>query len=122
MAERAAYSPRQSGGMQDIEAPSMAAPKIYADFHNLDDSNQVRLTCAGTLADLSRQGIELREGLRLTLYMDDADDGGQPDELPAEGIAHYCPQEHVWVASVDWDTVRHASEEKKTPNRKMDSA
>lgn len=91
----------------------MAIPKIYADFHNLDDSNRVRLTCAGTLADMSRQGIELREGLPLLLYMDDADDRGQPDELLAEGVAHYCTQEHIWVASVDWDTVRNASEERK---------
>ncbi|HTU91429.1 MAG TPA: hypothetical protein VMF69_15210 [Gemmataceae bacterium] len=91
----------------------MTVPKIYADFHNLDDSNRVRLTCAGTLADLSRQGIELREGLRLTLYMDDADDCGQPDELLADGVAHYHSEEQSWVASVDWDTVRHASEEKE---------
>jgi hypothetical protein len=90
----------------------MAVPKIYADFHNLDDSNRVRLTCAGTLADLSRQGIHLREGLRLTLYMDDADDRGQPDELLADGIVHYYSQEHIWVASVDWGTVRHASDER----------
>jgi hypothetical protein len=91
----------------------MAAPKVYADFHNLDDSNRVRLTCAGTLADLSRQEIELREGLRLALYMDDADDNGQPDELLVEGAAQYCPEEQLWVVSVDWDTVRYASEEGK---------
>lgn len=90
----------------------MSTPKVYADFHNLDDPNRLRLTCAGTLADLSRQGIELREGLVLTLYMDDADDRGQPNELLAEGVAHYCPHEQVWVASVDWDRVRHASEDR----------
>lgn len=86
-------------------------PKIYADFHNLDDFNRLRLTCAGTLAELSRQAIELREGLILTLYMDDADDEGRPDELLAEGIVHYCSEEQVWVASVDWDKVRHASDD-----------
>jgi hypothetical protein len=88
----------------------MDAPKVYADFHNLDDLNRLRLTCAGTLADLARQGIELREGLVLTLFMDDADDQGQSDELLAEGVVHYYPDEQIWVASVDWDTVRHASE------------
>lgn len=69
--------------------------KVYADFHNLDDSNRVRLSCAGTLADLSRQRIELREGLVLTLYMDDADDRGQADELLVEGVVHHCRNEQI---------------------------
>lgn len=87
----------------------MSTPKVYADFHNLDDSNRLRLTCAGTLADLSRQGIELRDGLALTLYMDDVDNQGKLDELFAEGVVHYCPEEEVWVASVNWNTVHHSS-------------
>ena len=61
----------------------MASAKVYADFQNLDDFNRPCLTCAGTQADLVRQGIELRERLVLTLYMDDADDHGHPDELRA---------------------------------------
>lgn len=90
----------------------MASPRIYADFQNLDDSNRVRLTCAGTAADLARQGIELREGLVLTLYMDDADDEGRPDELRAEGVVHYSEAEKSWVATIDWAAIRHASEER----------
>ena len=91
----------------------MTIPKVYADFHNLDDFNRLRLTCAGTIADLARQGIELREGLVLTFHMDDADDQGRPDELLTEGVVQFHPEEHVWVASVDWSAVRHASDEKK---------
>jgi hypothetical protein len=89
----------------------MLKPKIYADFQNLDDSNRLRLTCAGTRQDLAREGIELREGLTLTFYMDDADDRGSPDELRVDGVVHYDECESIWVASVDWSTVRHASEE-----------
>lgn len=92
----------------------MTIPKVYADFHNLDDFNRLRLTCAGTIADLARQGIELREGLVLTFRMDDADDQGQPDELLTEGVVHFHPEEQVWVASIDWSAVRHASEEKRS--------
>ena len=91
----------------------MAVPKVYADFQNLDDHNRLRLTCAGTQADLAHQGVELHEGLRLTLYMDDADDQGQPDELLAEGVVHYNEQEHTWVASIDWSAIRHASDDAK---------
>jgi hypothetical protein len=89
----------------------MFNPKVYADFHNLDDSNRLRLTRAGTMDDLERQNIELREGLVLTFYMDDADDRDEPDELRAEGVVQYDERESTWVASVDWSAVRHASDE-----------
>lgn len=91
----------------------MAGPRLYADFHNLDDLNRVRLTCAGTVADLTHGRIELREGMALTLYTDDADDEGRPDELLADGVARRHEQEGCWVAEVDWSGLRHASEEKK---------
>jgi hypothetical protein len=94
----------------------MANPRVYADFQNLDDFNRPRLTCAGTREDLARQAIQLREGLTLTLYMDDADDQGQPDELRAEGVVHYNEAERCWVAAVDWSALRHASEESPTAN------
>jgi hypothetical protein len=44
----------------------MGLPKVYADFQNLDDLNQLRLTAASTIRDLERQGIQLHEGLFLT--------------------------------------------------------
>ncbi len=89
----------------------MSKPKVYADFHNLDDSNRLRLTCVGTMDDLARWGIELREGLVLTFSMDDADDQGRPDELRAEGVVHYDEDACSWVASIDWFAIRHASDE-----------
>jgi hypothetical protein len=88
----------------------MATPRVYADFQNLDDENRLRLTCAGTRRDLERQGIELREGMPLTLYSDDATDDGQPDELLAEGIVHYDREAACWVAAIDWRALRHASD------------
>jgi hypothetical protein len=89
---------------------------VYADFQNSDDENRLRLTCAGTRQDLQRQGPELREGLALTLYTDDADDEGQPDELLAEGIVHYDEAEKCWVATIDWRKVCHASEKPAAGN------
>ena len=92
----------------------MTGPRLYADFQNLDDFNRIRLTCAGTLADLSRQQIELRDGMAVTLYTDDADDAGQPDELLADGVVRYHGEEKCWVAEVDWSALRHNSDEPKT--------
>jgi hypothetical protein len=60
---------------------------------------------------LERQGIELREGMTLTLYTDDADDEGQSDELLAEGVVHYDKVEQCWVAAINWQAIRHASQE-----------
>jgi hypothetical protein len=89
----------------------MPAPRVYADFHNLDDANRIRLTCAGTLEELSRLGIELHDGLCLTFYMDDANDAGEPDDLLVEGVTTYDAAGQCWVAAVDWHSVRHASDE-----------
>jgi hypothetical protein len=88
----------------------MASPRVYADFQNLDDENRLRLICAGTRRDLKRQGIELQEGMALTFYTDDANDNGQPDELLADGIVHFNKADNCWVAQIDWNAIRHASE------------
>ncbi len=89
----------------------MATPRVYADFQNLDDENRLRLTCAGTRRDLERQGIELRDGMTLTFYTDDANDEGQSDELQAEGVVQFNEAENCWVAAIDWHAIRHASEQ-----------
>jgi hypothetical protein len=88
----------------------MAKPRVYADFHNADPQGRLRLNCAGTLEDLVRQQIQLYDGLQLTLYSDDANEEGQLDELLADGIVCYSVAEHCWVAAIDWDAVRHASD------------
>lgn len=85
-------------------------PRIYADFHNADPQGRVRLNCVGTQEDLSRLGIQLREGLLLDLYCDDADDRGNPDDLQVHGVVRYSPQESFWVAEIDWSSVKHVSE------------
>ena len=95
----------------------MPVSRVYADFHNLDDANRLRLTCAGTAEDLERQGIEMREGLALTFYMDDADDEGRPDDLLVDGVAHYDHAARCWVAIADWNTVRHVSD--AVPNERV---
>ena len=74
---------------------------VYADFQNLDDENRLRLTCAGTRRDIEQQGIELREGMVLTLYTDDATDDGQPSAILARGIIHFNQAENCWVAEID---------------------
>jgi len=54
----------------------MKSPEIYGDFNNLDGQNRIRLTTLGSLSDIARQGIQLRDGLALIVTTDDADDEG----------------------------------------------
>jgi hypothetical protein len=81
----------------------MGKPSIYADFNNADPQGCLRLNCIGTIQDLSRQGVRLREGLELTLH----DEG-----LEAEGEAHFSSEEQVWVARIDWRKIRQQRAEK----------
>jgi hypothetical protein len=87
----------------------MASPLIYADFHNADPQGRLRLTCDGTISDLARLGLQLREGLAIELYMDDANAAGDDDPLRASGIVRFSRGEQCWVAEIDWDAVRNAS-------------
>jgi hypothetical protein len=98
----------------------MNSARVYADFQNLDDDHRLRLTCAGTRDDLIRHGIKLSKGMKLSLYSDDADDQGRPDELQVEGVVEYNDDERCWVASIDWDSIRHASEERSVTAESAD--
>jgi hypothetical protein len=93
----------------------MVPPKVYADFHNADVKGRVRLNCIGTTQNLARQQVKLSEGLELLLYSDDADAEGHPDELLVPGIVEYSQEEQCWVAVIDWDALRHASERRASP-------
>jgi hypothetical protein len=80
----------------------MTRPKVYADFQNADPAGRVRLNCVGTVEDLARHQVALRDGLTLTLYADDADAQGRPEELQADAIVTFSTDENCWVATIDW--------------------
>jgi hypothetical protein len=97
----------------------MVKPKVYADFQNADAKGRLRLNCVGTIEDLARQGITLRDGMPLTFYSDDLDAKGQLDELLVEGIVSFSEEERCWMAAINWSAVHHASEE---PVRQVNGA
>jgi hypothetical protein len=78
----------------------MSRPTVYADFHNADSRGGLRLNCIGTIGDLAEKQIVLGEGLRLLI---------SDDELEADGEVHFAEEEHVWVAVIDWDSIRPRS-------------
>ena len=75
----------------------MSQPAIFADFNNADPRGGVRLNTIGTIEDLSRQGIQLREGMKLILHDDD---------LEADGEAHFSTKENTWIAMINWQAIR----------------
>jgi len=84
----------------------MSKPKVYADFHNADVQGRLRLNCVGTVEDLARQQIVLRDGLLLTLYS---------EELEVEGRVQYSTEENLWVAFIDWAAIKEIGAESTPP-------
>jgi hypothetical protein len=80
-----------------MRSEMMLKPRIFADFHNADPLGRLRLNCAGTIRDLSEQGVRLSDGLGLDLYGED---------LEVEGQARFSAEEHGWVAVIDWEAIR----------------
>jgi hypothetical protein len=69
----------------------MSSAVIYADFNNMDSDGNLRLNTVGTIADLKKYSIELKEGLRLRVA-----DG----DLMAEIIARAPAEEGVWRGQI----------------------
>jgi hypothetical protein len=84
--------------------------RIYVDFLKADDEGRLILSCYGTLRDLAHFGIELKEGLVLTFYSDDADDAGNPDDLIVQGVVQHDETSNQWVAVIDWSAITHVSD------------
>lgn len=79
----------------------MDKPRVFADFHNADPQGRLRLNCIGTVEDMARQQITMREGQLLTLYSED---------LEVDGQTQYSTEENLWVAVIDWNAIRHQEE------------
>ena len=100
--------------------PNPTPPRVYVDFQNADEKGRLRLNATGTLEDLARHGIQLRDGLVLDLYSDDSDEAGAPDELRVLGRVEFS-EDRAWVAVIDWQSVRHAGDTPVSGRRKAAS-
>ncbi|MCI0486512.1 MAG: hypothetical protein L0229_07915 [Blastocatellia bacterium] len=85
----------------------MDKPRVFADSHNADVQGRLRLNCIGTVQDLARQQISLRDGQRLTLYSED---------LEVDGVVRYSREENMWVAVIDWNAIRRLESESSFPS------
>jgi len=76
-----------------------APPRVYADFNNADPFGRLRLNCHGTVSDLQRENLTLKENMILTLYMED---------IECVGTVTYSQPEGIWVAIIDWNAIRES--------------
>ena len=75
----------------------MIAPDaVHIDLNNSDADGFIRLNTVGCIADLSRQGIALADGLALRVT-----DG----EISFTGTVRLPAAEGVWRLLVDWNEV-----------------
>ena len=80
----------------------MSALRVYADFNDLpgpEDSDQrIWLSYWGSLCDLARQRIRLRDGMSITIY--DSSDGDE--DMEVDGIVRH----NVSAANIRLGSVR----------------
>ncbi len=72
--------------------------KIFVDFNNADKDGRIRLNTKGTLDDIEKKEIKLKENLEILL---DDDDG-----LTVNGIVQFSEIEKIWVVRVNWDMLK----------------
>ncbi len=87
----------------------MGLPRVYTDFHNVDEHGRLRLGGPSTREELARQGVALAAGLPLLLYGDDTQPDGTSGELVVEGVVEADAATGAWVVRVDWNAIRHES-------------
>lgn len=83
--------------------------RLWTDF-NASSDNGLRLNCKGTIDDLSRQGLELKEGMKLLLWDEDVDENDNKDNLVVEAVAHYNDKHKIWEGVFNWKDIKHESQ------------
>ena len=79
-------------------------PEIYCDFNARFTERGYSLETRGSMEDLRKLGLNLTAavGHRFTLYMDDADEHGRPDDIMFNGVVIY-DDKYGYLAQVDED-------------------
>jgi hypothetical protein len=97
---------------------AMDRPRLYIDFNEMLESDLYLLSKADIKIDSSGNAITLHEGMRVHVYMDDADASGQPDNVIADGTVERNSM-GGWAAQVKWccridaHGFRHESDERR---------
>ncbi|WP_198360014.1 hypothetical protein [Burkholderia ubonensis] len=94
---------------------SMVRPVFYADFNEMVDADTVLLSVDDSKRDASGVVVLLREGMLVSIYMDDYAENGTIDNLVAQGVVVRNSRAdwsaHVkWCCHIDGNGIRAQSE------------
>ncbi len=81
--------------------------RIWVDFNNKDEDNNVRLNCLGTIEQIESEAIPMVEGQKVVVFCDD----DYEEIMEVEGILKQVItpppfQQKIWIAVVNWDTFK----------------
>ncbi|MEI7297183.1 hypothetical protein [Paraburkholderia tropica] len=79
----------------------MSRPVFCVDFNEMVDADTVLLSATDTKADATGLLVDLREGMLVSIYMEDRDVGGKIDNLIASGVVARNT-DRGWSALVRW--------------------
>ena len=90
--------------------------RLYVDFNEMLEDDLVLLSQTDVKADSQGNRVQLVEGLRVSVYMDDMDEHGKVDNLLAEGVvvrnvAAGWSSVARWCCRLDGGSMRHESED-----------
>lgn len=95
-------------------------PRIYVDFNEMIDSDLVLLSQKDTKLNSDGVEIELTEGLKIDIYMDDEQMNGLKDNLIASGIIERNRsglfEIAKWCCRIDENGIQHESDIISTSN------
>lgn len=97
----------------------MTRPVFYVDFNEMVDADTVLLSVDDSKKDASGVVVLLREGMLVSIYMDDHDENGAIDNLVAQGVVVRNSRTdwsaHVkWCCRIDGNGIRAQSEVDKS--------
>jgi hypothetical protein len=88
----------------------MQRPRIYSDFNGPYQPDYMLLGYVGTLSDLNRQKIVLREGMEVTVYSD----SDEMEDVEMDGIVKFSdipnsgfPETREWYVQTHPGSLRH---------------
>lgn len=88
---------------------------LYVDFNEMLEPDLVLLSATDAKTASNGAIVSLSDGMEVTVYMDDTDEHGQPDNLVATGVIETNKTTgwgaHVkWCCRIDANGIRHQSE------------
>ncbi len=94
----------------------MTVSCLHVDFNEMLEPDLVLLPQTDEVVDRKGNIVQLYEGLFISLYSEDSDEQGNPDNLTAEGWVEMNNFQHPWGQAAKWccrinhQGIRHESD------------